>query len=64
VLQSVSINIMQCIIYVDVRLVVIILGKESPFITELYDSHVGHVLAMDPLSAYVINIKLQPHSTI
>ena len=49
-------------------MVIIILGKEgegqSPFIRELDDSHLGHVLAMAPLSAYTMNGKLQPHSTV
>jgi len=39
------------------RLMVIVI------IRELSDSHVGHVLAMASLSAYIMNRKLQPHLT-
>jgi len=37
------------------RLMVIVI------IRELSDSHVGHVLVMASLSAYIMNRKLQPH---
>ena len=49
-------------------MVIINLGKErkaqSPFIWELNDSHVGHVLKMAPLSAYVTNRKLQQFQSV
>ena len=35
---------------------------QSPFIRDLDNSCVGHVLAMTPRSAYIIKKKLQPHS--
>ena len=35
---------------------------QSPLISELKDSHVGHVLAIAPLSAYTMNTNLQPYS--
>ena len=68
-LHSVSINdIMPCIIDVYVinahhhhR------EKEegqTPFIRELDDSHVDHVLAIAPLYAYIMNSECQPHSVM
>ena len=61
VLHSVSIiNIMPCIIDVNV---IIILGekgdRQSPFIRELSGSHIGHMVAMAPLSVYTMNKKVQ-----
>ena len=35
---------------------------QSPLISELDDSHIGHVLAMPTLSDYIKNRKCQPHS--
>ena len=35
---------------------------QSPLISELKDSHVGHVLAIASFSANIMNTNLQPYS--
>ena len=49
-------------------MVIIILGEkeegQTPFIRELDDSDVDHVLAIAPLYAYIMNRECQPHSVM
>ena len=35
---------------------------QSPLISELKDSHVGHVLPIAPRSTYIMNTNLKPYS--
>ena len=37
---------------------------QSPLISELDDSHIGHVLTMAPLSAYIENFSLTHSSSL
>ena len=44
--------------------IILLAGWQSPLISKLDDSHIGHVLALAPPSAYFMNGKNQPHSQL